>query len=79
MNGLAKIADDSIAKAKYITAQIEAQPDKFEMINKPMATNVCFSYTPPAFRGKEYTFEQKSNVHQKIFERMVRDGTMLIQ
>lgn len=44
-----------------------------------MATNVCFSYTPPAFRGKEYSFDHKSKVHQVIFERMVQDGTMLIQ
>ena len=79
LDGIGKIADEAMEKAKYITKQIEAQPDKFEMINKPMATNVCFSYTPPAFRGKEYTFDQKSSVHQIIFERMIRDGTMMIQ
>lgn len=44
-----------------------------------MAANVCFSYTPPAFRGKTYTFAQKCGVHNTIFERMVADGTMLIQ
>jgi glutamate/tyrosine decarboxylase-like PLP-dependent enzyme len=79
LDGIGKIADDAMAKAKYITKQIEAQPDKFEMINRPMAANVCFSYTPPAFRGQEYTYDQKSKVHQIIFERMIRDGTMMIQ
>ena len=79
MNGLAKIADDSMMKAKYITEKIKAQPDKFEMVNDPMACNVCFSYTPPAFRGKEYSFEHRSKVHQKIFDLMVREGAVIIQ
>jgi len=54
--GMGKLADFSMEKAKYITQQIKAQPDKFEMINEPMATNICFSYTPPAFRGKDYSW-----------------------
>jgi glutamate decarboxylase len=79
LDGMAKLADFSMEKAAYITQQIKAQPDKFEMINEPMATNICFSYTPPAFRGKDYTWEQKANVHRMIFDRMLVDGVMLIQ
>jgi len=73
LDGIAKIAEGAKGKAEYITKAIEAMPDKYEMINKPMGANVCFSYTPPAFRGEgvEYTYDQKCNVHQTIFERMV--------
>lgn len=78
LHGFGQIAEDSMMKAKYITRQIKSQPDKFEMINDPMAVNVCFSYTPPAFRGQEYSDEDKTKVHQKIFERMVRDGSVII-
>lgn len=42
------------------------------MENKPMGTNICFTYIPPAFRAKgvDYTFEQKGSVHKIIFDRM---------
>lgn len=67
-----RYADEAMAKSKYITDQIIAQPDKFWMENTPMGTNVCFSYIPPAWRkeGVEYTFEQKGSVHKIIFDRM---------
>jgi len=49
------------------------------MINEPMGANVCFSYTPPAFRGGvEYTDAQKANVHKAIFDRMVMKSSLLI-
>lgn len=79
LDGIAHLADFAMEKAQYITQQIKAQPDKFEMMHDPMGTNICFSYTPPAFRGKDYTWEQKVNVHKLIFDRMLVDGVMLIQ
>jgi len=79
LDGIAHLADFAMEKAKYITQQIKAQPDKFEMMHEPMATNICFAYTPPAFRGKDYTWEQRVNVHKLIFDRMLVDGVMLIQ
>lgn len=50
------------------------------MENKPMGTNICFTYIPPAFRaeGVDYTFEQKGSVHKIIFDRMQKEGTILI-
>jgi len=80
MKGMAKYADDAMEKSQYITNQIIAQPDKFVMENKPMGTNICFTYIPPAFRaeGVDYTFEQKGSVHKIIFDRMQKEGTILI-
>ena len=50
------------------------------MVNEVMGTNICFWYTPPAFRnGAEYTDEQKTNVHKLIFDRMNKEGTLLVQ
>ena len=46
-----------------------------------MGTNICFTYIPPAFRapGVEYTFEQRGSIHKIIFDRMNKEGTILIQ
>ena len=79
LEGFAKLADYAMEKSAYITEQIKKQPEKFTMVNKPMGTNICFWYIPPAFRGKEYTNSQKANVHKLIFERFQQQGTMLIQ
>lgn len=72
MDGFTKIANDAMEKSAYITKQIRAQPDKFEMVNDPMSVNICFWYTPPAFRGEgasKYTDEIKTATHKLIFER----------
>lgn len=81
INGFKKYADDALDKSEYITNQLKAQPDKFVMENEPMGTNICFTYIPPAFRaeGVDYTFEQKGSVHKIIFDRMNKEGTLLIQ
>ena len=81
INGFKKYADDAMAKSEYTTNQIKAQPDTFVMENEPMGTNICFTYIPPAFRepGAEYTFEQKGSIHKIIFDRMNKEGTILIQ
>lgn len=82
LKGMAKIADGALDKAEYITDLIKADSEKFEMTNEPMATNVCFWYTPPCFRGEnapEYTDERKSKVHQMIFKKMQYEGTIMIQ
>jgi glutamate/tyrosine decarboxylase-like PLP-dependent enzyme len=79
IEGLAKIADAAVEKAEYITKAIIAQPEKFEMINKPMAVNVCFAYTPPAYRNREYSYAARCRVHKKIYETMNNDGTLVIQ
>jgi len=57
VEGLNKIANDALDKSIYMVERIRQQPDKFEMVNDPQGTNVCFWYIPPAFRGKEYTDE----------------------
>lgn len=58
VEGYNKIANDAMYKSAYLVEKIKEQPDKFTMVNTPQATNICFSYTPPAFRGDaEYTFE----------------------
>ena len=51
------------------------------MENEPMGTNICFTYIPPAWRkeGVEYTFEQRGSIHKIIFDRMNKEGTILIQ
>ena len=51
------------------------------MINIVRGINVCFKYTPPAFRkgGFEYTEDYQVRAHKMIFERMQEDGTILIQ
>ena len=50
------------------------------MVNKPMGTNTCFYYIPPAFRGgAPYSDEHKTAVHKLIFERMQQKGTVLVQ
>jgi glutamate/tyrosine decarboxylase-like PLP-dependent enzyme len=74
-----RLADAALAKTEYITEQLKAQPEKFEMMNEPMGTNICFWYTPRAFRGVEYSDEHKTAVHKLIFERMQEHGTVLIQ
>lgn len=82
MDGFTKIANDAMEKSAYITKQIRAQPDKFEMVNDPMSVNICFWYTPPAFRGEnasKYTDEIKSATHKLLFERFQQQGTVLIQ
>ena len=56
LDGMEKIADDAIEKSKYLIEKIKMNPDKFELINHPMGTNVCYSYIPPNFRGKEYNY-----------------------
>lgn len=78
IDGMAAIADAAVEKSKYIQEKILAQPDKFEMINKPMAVNVCFSYTPPAYRNREYTYAARCRVHKQIYETMNNDGTIVI-
>lgn len=67
---MTRIADFALEKSEYVTKLIKEQPDKFEMVNDPMGTNVCFWYTPPAFRNAPYTDEHKTAVHKLIFERM---------
>jgi glutamate/tyrosine decarboxylase-like PLP-dependent enzyme len=80
MKGFAERAEFALQKAQYITQQIKARPEIFEMVNDPQGTNVCFWYIPPAFRnGAEYTDAQKAEVHKEIFDRMQKQGTMLIQ
>ena len=69
-DGCIALANDAMDKATYLIGKVKEQPDKFTMINEPMGTNVGFSYTPPAFRGKEYTDAQKTSVHKIIFDRM---------
>lgn len=76
---MTRIADSALEKAEYITKKIEEQSDKFTMVNKPMGTNVCFWYIPPAFRNAPYTDEHKTAVHKLIFERMQQQGTILVQ
>jgi hypothetical protein len=75
------MANQAMEKARYLTAQVKKRPGAFEMINEPMGVNVCFSYTPPAFRGEgvEYTDAQKCAVHKTIFDRMVKKSSLLIQ
>ena len=54
----------------------------FEMVNKPMGTNVCFSYIPPKFRGANlhaYSPSTRNQVHAKIYEEMKNRGTLLVQ
>jgi len=61
---------------------LKEQSDKFEMVNEPMGVNICFWYTPPAFRGENahlYTDELKTLTHKMIFERFQEQGTILIQ
>jgi len=72
-------ADDCLRKARHLTKMVKERSEAFQMVNEPCATNVCFWYTPPAFRNGEYTFEQKANVHKLIFDRMQRKGSLLIQ
>jgi glutamate/tyrosine decarboxylase-like PLP-dependent enzyme len=79
LDGMAKIADEAMEKSAYITKRIIEQPDKFEMINEPMGTNICFSYTPPCYRGREYSNEQKNRVISEINLLMIEQGTMMIQ
>jgi len=52
------------------------------MVNDPMSVNICFWYTPPAFRGEnasKYTDEIKTATHKLLFERFQKQGTVLIQ
>ena len=44
-----------------------------------MGTNVCFSYIPPKFRGREYCFSAQNDVHAQIYEEMKKSGSLLIQ
>jgi len=79
IEGMAKIADEAVAKSKYIQEKIKAMPEAYEMINTPMAVNVCFAYTPPAYRNREYTYAARCRVHKQIYETMNNDGTIVIQ
>lgn len=72
------LANEALEKAKHIENQIRAQPDKFEMAHQPMGTNICWWYHPPALKGK-YTKEMKGKVSKIIYDRMSKQGTMLIQ
>merc|ERR1712070_1359566 len=45
LDGFRKIANEALEKAATMTQLVKDMPDKFEMINEPMGTNVCFSYT----------------------------------
>lgn len=76
---MTKYADDAMLKAQHITQLIKDTPDKYELVNKPMGTNVCFWYTPPAFRGRDYSYDQKCQVHKIIFDRMMAKGSLMIQ
>lgn len=71
LDGFRDIADAALKKTDHIVDLIKAQPDKFEMVNDPMGTNICFWYTPPAFRNdpSSYTDERKTAVHKIIFDR----------
>lgn len=77
--GYVKVAEEAWDKAIYLTEQIRKQPEAFELINEPMGCNVCFSYTPPAFRNKPYSDAQKASVHKLLFQRFHEKGTLLIQ
>lgn len=78
--GFTHMANHAIEKARYLTAEIKNRPEAFTMVNEPMGSNVCFSYTPPAFRGNvEYTDTQKANVHKLIFDKMMQKSSLLIQ
>jgi glutamate/tyrosine decarboxylase-like PLP-dependent enzyme len=80
MKGLAERAEFALQKAQYITQEIKNRPEMFKMVNEPQGTNICFWYIPPAFRnGATYSDEHKAAVHKEIFDRMQRQGTMLIQ
>jgi len=80
-DGLSNIADWAMDMSKHLHMLLEAQPDKFEMVNKPMANNICFSYSPKRFRNGDvpYTYEDKCEVHKEIFSRMQKEGTVLVQ
>lgn len=60
IQGFSDMANQALEKARYLTAQVKNRPGAFTMMNEPMGANVCFAYTPPAFRGEgvEYTFDQ---------------------
>lgn len=80
LRGLAKQADEVMEKSIKLTQLVEEQPDKFQMVNKPMGNNICFFYHPEAYRnGSEYSDDHKKMVHKELFERMQKEGSILIQ
>ena len=78
LKGMESLALEAIEKARYIEKQIRSQPDKYEMAHNPMGTNICWWYIPPALKDN-YTKEMKGKVSKIIYERMSKQGTMLIQ
>ena len=81
LDGLSKIANESMEKAIHFTTLVKQQSSKFELVNEPMGSNVCFWYIPPCFRraGGDYTHDRRIKVHQIIFQKMQYDGTLMIQ
>ena len=79
ITGLAEYADNAMEKTAYFTNLVKAQPEKFELVIEPKGPNICFWYTPPSFRGKPYSFDEKVAVHKTIFDRMIKKGSILIQ
>ena len=77
LKGMESLALEAIEKARYIEKQIRSQPDKYEMAHNPMGTNICWWYIPPALKDN-YTKEMKGKVSKIIYERMSKQGTMLI-
>ena len=79
IKGLAQYADHAMEKTEYFTKLVKSQPEKYELVIEPRGPNICFWYVPPAFRGKQYTFDDRVAVHKIIFERMLQKGSILIQ
>ena len=54
--------------------------ERFEMVNEPMGTNVCFWYVPDYYREnpKEWTFEAKAEVHKYLYTAQLKHGACLI-
>lgn len=75
-----QIADNELEKAEHMTNLVRESPD-FELVAEPMATTVCYWYTPKYFQlhPEEYTEELKAKVHKLIFHRMKLFGRCLIQ
>jgi len=79
LDGLRKIANNSLDLAGYVIDRIREHPG-FEMVHEPMGTNVCFWFIPPYYRDHpaEWTDEAKRLVHKHLYVAQQKHGACLI-